>query len=72
MGIRKIINERTGLEKKKNPFGHSWQVDFPAKQATFLAHLPTGQRPRQDTFQCNFTTKGKLDFRFSSSSGGLL
>ena len=37
------------------------QVDFPARQGTFLANLPTGQSPRQATFQSN--PKGQAGFQ---------
>ena len=30
---------------KKTLSSHLGQVDFPVKQATFLAHLPTGKAP---------------------------
>ena len=40
------------------------QVDFPA---TFLAHLPTGQSPRQATFQSN--PKGQAGFQIFSGAG---
>ena len=38
------------------------QVDIPAWQSTFLAHLTTGQSLRHAKF--NPVLKGKLDFRF--------
>ena len=46
---------------KKPLSGCLGQVYFPAGQAIFLAHLPTGQSPRQDTSQCNL--KGKAGFQ---------
>lgn len=44
-------NNRGGSGLDKTRTGHPVQVDFPAGQATFLAHLPsTGQSLGQVTF----------------------
>ena len=57
---KKSNNYYAGLEERPSGcLGHV-HVAFPAGQAAFLAHLPTGQSPRQTTFQ--FNPKGQARF----------
>lgn len=61
--LQGLKNTKTKTKTKNSPVIWGTEVDFPTGQATFLAHLPTGQSPRQEA-HFNPITKWKLDFRF--------
>ena len=51
---KKVMSSTYEFNFSMSPSGYLGQVDFPARQTTFLAPagpLPTWQRPRQATFQ---------------------